>query len=166
MDASSSGNDRLHHDRSLRFRDRSSIAWPGEHLRRAQRAAGIETLVPVVISEARRRGFTWRSIVSLLAGNPARLWGLAPQNGTIQPGADADLAIIDPVKHWTILGKDLHHLHKWTPFEGMEVQGKVVRTLVRGCTVFASEDDDRAPPGTGRFIAAGRSAAPASLAPR
>jgi allantoinase len=116
---------------------------------------GIETFVPIVVSEARRRGFAWERIAELIAGAPARLWQLAPRKGSIEVGADADLVLLDPERRWTIEGAKLNHTHKWTPFEGREVTGRVVRTLVRGRTVYAETADGAvfAPPGTGRFIA-------------
>jgi allantoinase len=116
---------------------------------------GIETFVPVVVSEARRRGLPWERIAALIAGTPAELWQLAPRKGAIQVGADADLVLFDPERRWTIAGGKLNHTHKWTPFEGREVTGRVVRTLVRGRTVYAETADgaDFAPAGTGRFVA-------------
>ncbi|HEU4974167.1 MAG TPA: allantoinase AllB [Baekduia sp.] len=117
---------------------------------------GIETFVPIVVTEARRRGVSWERIAEWIAGAPARLWQLAPRKGSIQPGADADLVLLDPQRTWTIRGADLHHTHKWTPFEGREVTGRVIRTLVRGRTVFADTDGGAtfAPRGTGQFVAA------------
>jgi allantoinase len=116
---------------------------------------GIETFVPVVVSEARRRGVGWERIAEWISGAPARLWQLAPRKGAIRPGADADLVLLDPQRTWTIRGADLHHTQKWTPFEGREVTGRVIRTLVRGRTVYAETADGAtfAPCGTGRFVA-------------
>jgi allantoinase len=115
---------------------------------------GIETFLPVVVSEARARGFGWEQIGEWTSGMPARLWQLAPRKGAIAVGADADLALLDPTLTWTIRGDDLHHTHHWTPFEGREVTGRVVRTLVRGTTVFELGVDGGPPAGTGRFIPA------------
>jgi allantoinase len=117
---------------------------------------GIETFVPTVVTEARRRGFSWERIAELVAGAPARLWHLAPRKGTIAPGADADMALLDPERRWTVEGAKLHHTHKWTPFEGVELQGRVVRTLVRGRTVFSETEQGEvfAAPGVGKFLAA------------
>ena len=122
---------------------------------------GIETFVPLVVDEARRRGVSWEQIAEWIAGAPARLWQLAPRKGTIEPGADADLVLLDPQRTWTIEGARLHHTHKWTPFEGLEVTGRIVRTLVRGHTVYAETGDTAtfAPPGTGRFVSPVSSAA-------
>jgi allantoinase len=115
---------------------------------------GIETFLPVIATEARARGFTWDRIARWTSSTPAALWQLAPRKGSIAVGTDADIALVDPARTWTIRGADLHHTHHWTPFEGREVTGKVVRTLVRGTTVFCEGSPDPGEPGTGRFIAA------------
>jgi len=117
---------------------------------------GIETFLPVVVTEARARGFTWERIARWTSSTPAALWQLAPHKGAITIGADADLAIVDPARTWTVHGADLHHTHRWTPFEGRELTGRVVRTLVRGRTVFRDGEPDDARPGMGRFVQARR----------
>jgi allantoinase len=119
---------------------------------------GIETFVPIVVTEARARGFGWEDIARWTSATPARLWQLAPRKGTITVGADADLALLHPDRTWTIHGADLHHTHRWTPFEGREVRGRVVRTLVRGTTVFCDGQPNDVPAGTGRFVEAQRPA--------
>jgi len=63
-----------------------------------------------------------------------------------------------------VRGADLHHTHKWTPFDGREVQGRVVRTLVRGTTVFADGADETVTPGFGQFVPAQRRALEAAPA--
>ena len=57
---------------------------------------GIESFMPIVITEARARGFGWDDIARWTATAPARLWQLAPRKGAITVGADADLALVDP----------------------------------------------------------------------
>ena len=113
---------------------------------------GIESFMPIVITEARARGFGWDDIARWTATGPARLWQLAPRKGAITVGADADLALVDPARSWTLHGADLHHTHKWTPFEDRPVTGKVVRTTLRGITVYDEATGHIAPPGTGQFI--------------
>ena len=112
---------------------------------------GVETFLPIVVSEARRRGFGFEDIARWTATTPARLWQLAPRKGAIAVGADADLTFLDPEATWTIRGAGLHHTHRWTPFEDRTVTGKVVRTLVRGRTVFTEADGVVGEPGGGRL---------------
>jgi len=118
--------------------------------------SGVQTLLPVFISEARARGLSWEHIADVTATTPAELWHLAPRKGLIQIGADADLAIVDPDARWTVTNDGLEHSHKWTPFAGRELQGRVVRTMLRGTTIYRHDRDDRilVQPGFGQFLPA------------
>jgi allantoinase len=118
--------------------------------------SGVQTLLPVTISEARARGFSWPQIAELTASAPARLWRLAPRKGTITVGADADLAFVDPDRRWTVSSEELLHTHQWSPFAGRELQGRVVRTMLRGTTIYddAHPERVRVSPGFGQFIPA------------
>ena len=71
-----------------------------------------------------------------LSRNPARLTGLAERKGRIVAGCDADLCVWDPDEEWTVVGADLHHRHKLTPYSGMELYGKIEATYVRGRIAF------------------------------
>ena len=118
--------------------------------------AGVQTVGPVFWSEARRRGMEWEKIADLLASAPARLWGLAPRKGSITPGADADFVFVDPAQEWVVDVSQILHTHKWTPFEGRQLSGKVARTILRGRTVHLDGTPVAAElkPGTGRFLRA------------
>ena len=95
-------------------------------------APGIETLLPVVwgvgVSSGRLRP---ERVVDLLSTTPARLFGLASK-GSIEAGKDADLVLLDPEERWTIRAAEQHHSSDFSLFEGLEVQGRVARTIVRG----------------------------------
>jgi dihydroorotase-like cyclic amidohydrolase len=86
--------------------------------------------------------------------NPAAIWGLGPDKGSIRVGAHADLTIINPDAEWTVTGTDLLHAQRWTQYEGRVLRGRIVRTLVRGTTVYdaAAASPIRVEPGYGRFI--------------
>jgi dihydropyrimidinase len=98
-------------------------------------APGIETLLAVVwglgVSSGR---LTPERAVDLLSTTPARIFGL-PTKGAIEVGRDADLVLLDPDERWTIRAVDLHHTSDFTPFEGLEVQGRIRRVMVRGIDV-------------------------------
>jgi dihydroorotase len=66
------------------------------------------------------------------AANPAKIWGLYPRKGVIQPGADADIAVVDLAREWTIDDARLQSLSRISPFHGRKVQGLPIHTLVRG----------------------------------
>jgi allantoinase len=52
-------------------------------------------------------------------------------------GADADMVVVDPGQDWTVTTDALHDRHRLSPFTGVTFRGRVVRTLLRGQTVFA-----------------------------
>lgn len=120
--------------------------------------SGIQTMYPVVLDEMlHRRGLDVATFVRLSSANPARIFGLYPRKGSLQIGADADLAIYDTEQDWTVRGDEMLHRNKWTPFEGRPVRGRVVRTIIRGRTVYRFDGGpvvDGAP-GFGRFLPRG-----------
>ncbi len=85
---------------------------------------------------ASARGYGPERLVGWLAENPARLAGLAHRKGAIAIGMDADFVVFDPDGAVTIRGSDLHHRHPITPYEGMNLRGTVVKTILRGQTVY------------------------------
>jgi dihydropyrimidinase len=97
---------------------------------------GIATRLPILFSEGVMKGrISPQRFVALTSTNHARAYGLYPRKGTIAVGADADIAIWDPSKTVTITHDLLHDGCDYTPYEGMEVTGWPVRTIVRGATV-------------------------------
>ena len=58
--------------------------------------------------------------------------GMYPRKGVIQPGSDADIVVFDPKVKRIRTAADHHMKTDYTPFEGMELTGKVVHTIVRG----------------------------------
>jgi dihydroorotase-like cyclic amidohydrolase len=90
-------------------------------------------------------------VVQLVAETPAQLYRLWPRKGNLQPGADADIVLVD-MKGKQILSNDaMLSRSAWTPYDGVKVQGFPVATYVRGQLV-ASEGKVVAKPGTGRFL--------------
>jgi len=97
---------------------------------------GVETRLPILFSEGVVKGrITLNQFVGLTATNHAKMYGLHPKKGTIAVGADADIAIWDPDRKVTIRQEILHHGSDYTPYEGLEVTGWPVTTIVRGETV-------------------------------
>jgi dihydropyrimidinase len=118
---------------------------PGGH-------AGIETRGMIGYSEGHRKGrMSLRRFVDVFSTNPAKVMGLYPRKGVIAPGADADIAIWDPDARRTITLEALHHEGDYSPWEGWEVQGWPVTTLLRG-SVVVEDGELRSEPGSGRFV--------------
>jgi allantoinase len=115
---------------------------------------GLETMLPLVGTEALRRGIPLAHVVDLLATTPARLFGLHPRKGTIAIGSDADLALIETSGSKVLDARELeyHEQEKWSPFDGREVTVYPVYTVLRGRVIFA-EGAVTGEPGYGELIA-------------
>jgi dihydropyrimidinase len=94
---------------------------------------GIETRLPVIYTEGvLKQKISLNRMVDVLSTNAAKIFGLYPQKGAIQPGSDADLAIVDLEKQTTLTAGELHGAVDWTPYERMKIQGMAVATILRG----------------------------------
>jgi allantoinase len=94
--------------------------------------ASLQVGLPVVWTEARRRGHELADVVEWMAHAPAARVGLA-RKGRITAGADADLVVFAPDARYTV--GELHHRHAITPYAGRELQGVVRQTWLRGAPV-------------------------------
>jgi dihydroorotase len=93
---------------------------------------GVETQMPLMLTEVNAGRFSISDYVRWSAVNPAKIWGLYPHKGIIVPGANADIAVVDLAREWSIDDAKLQSLSKITPFHGRRVKGLPVHTLVRG----------------------------------
>lgn len=97
---------------------------------------GVETRLPILFSEGVGKGrIDLQQFVALTSTNHAKLYGLYPRKGTLAIGADADVVLWDPGMQMTIRQSGLHHGADYTPYEGFEVTGWPVLTMVRGTVV-------------------------------
>ena len=110
---------------------------------------GTEYLLSGVFSEGSKRGLPYHRMAELLAFNPARRYGLL-HKGDIAPGFDADLALLDPERRFTVRAADSPSAQGYTPFEGQELSGQVTATFLRGR--LAWEDGRVVGPARGRYI--------------
>jgi allantoinase len=118
--------------------------------------SGTEVLLPYAFSEGYAKGrLTLAKLVEVTSKNAAKRFHLYPRKGEIAAGSDADLVLIDPKKKWKVKGEKFESKGKLTPFEGMEFTGKVVRTIVRGQTVYEDGKGVVAKAGYGKWIRVG-----------
>jgi len=119
-------------------------AWGG--------VAGIQATLPVLLTDGvHGRGLTLERLAYLTATAPAQLFGLFPRKGAIAVGADADFAIVDPAREWTLERGELQTRSGVSAYLGRTFTGKVVRTIVRGRTVFA-DGEVVGKPGWGQLV--------------
>ncbi len=94
---------------------------------------GIETRIPVAFTKfVAERNMPLHRFVDITSANAAKLLGLYPQKGAIQPGSDADLVLIDPNMEKTLALDDLHADSDYSIWEGFLCQGYPVLTMLRG----------------------------------
>jgi len=98
--------------------------------------AGLQFGLPVVWTNARKRGFSEVNVWRWMSKNPARLAGLDHNKGEIKEGYCADFVIWDPDEEEKIDGTGCQHKNKMTPYHGMKFLGKVHKTIVRGNVVY------------------------------
>jgi dihydropyrimidinase len=121
---------------------------------------GVETLVPLMYSEGVvQRGLPIWWMASVMAENPARIFGLYPRKGVVQVGSDADLLILDPKGDRIITAKDHHSNAGYSLFEGWQVNGRPWMTLLRG-QVLLNQGQLEQHPGYGTFLASSEPRSP------
>lgn len=118
--------------------------------------------LPVVWTEARRRGFGLTDVSRWMSAGPAAFTGLNGNKGSLAPGMDADLVIWDPDEHFFLTADLIRYKNRLSPYEGFELQGVVKRTILRGETVFLTGQPPL--PTRGRAILHGKTALPVSVA--
>ena len=97
---------------------------------------GLETALGLCVSVLHyRHNIPLRRIVELLSTNPARVMNLQGR-GTLAVGARADVTIFDPAKKWTYHSAQSFSKSKNSPFDGRQMQGKVIATVVGGIFAF------------------------------
>jgi dihydroorotase len=113
---------------------------------------GVETQMPLMLTEVNRGRATIRDYVRWSAENPAKHWGLYPRKGTLTVGSDADIAIVDMSKPWTIDDARIQSRSKISPWQGWQCTALPVHTIVRGRFVMKDRLLDESARGTGRSV--------------
>jgi dihydroorotase-like cyclic amidohydrolase len=110
---------------------------------------GIDTTMPILLDAAARGLISYERLVACYSEEPARIYGIAGK-GRLEPGADADVILVDPAHRWTVTASELSSKAGWSPFEGRELTGRTVRSYLRGELIAG--DGFLAEPGVGRFL--------------
>jgi len=98
----------------------------------------VETSVQLMLNEVNNGKLTLNEYVSLASENPAKIWGIYPRKGSMEPGTDADFTIVDMNKVKQINENELYSKSKTSPYNGKITKGSPEATIVRG--VFVMKD--------------------------
>ena len=99
---------------------------------------GVETQMPVMLTQVNAGRMTINQYVEWSAAAPARAWGCYPAKGALQPGSDADVAIVDLGRGGVVDREKIRSKSRMTPWHGFETTASVVSTLVRGRVVASN----------------------------
>lgn len=111
---------------------------------------GTEYLLTGLLSEGRRRHLPYGEMARMLCWEPARRFGLRSK-GALREGYDADIALVDPSSSWVVRASDSESAQEYTPFEGMQMDARVLHTFLRGEPVLRKGAVVGAP--RGRYLA-------------
>ena len=112
---------------------------------------GLETYLPLLLNGVSEGWLTLPRLTAISAENPAKLYGILPRKGVLQPGADADMVFVDLDKEVTITNDDQITACGWTPYDGMKVKGWMTRSIIRG-EVVMEDDQVLSKEGSGQFV--------------
>jgi dihydropyrimidinase len=113
---------------------------------------GVEDRLPVFWTHAVGTGrITPNQFVALTSTNPAKIFGLYPQKGSLMPGGDADIAIWDPKRKVKYGVEVAHHRTDYNLYEGWDLIGYPEKVFLRGQLVVDG-DQWKGHPGYGRYI--------------
>ncbi len=113
--------------------------------------SGCQSTLQLLLTEGHaRRGLSLETISRITAGYVAARFGFAPAKGSLAAGADADLALVDLTHTAALRAEDLRYRHAHSPYVGRTLRGRIMRTLVRGATVY--RDGKIVSPPLGRLL--------------
>jgi dihydroorotase len=110
---------------------------------------GVQTLVPVMLTHVAEGRLSLERFIDLTSAGAQRIFQIAGK-GRMAEGWDADLTIVDLNARYTLHHEDMATRSGWTPFDGMQVQGRPMATIVRGRVVM--RDGEVAAEGTGEPV--------------
>lgn len=114
--------------------------------------SNVQTSIGMLFAEGVAKGrLTENQFVAVCSTNPAKLFGLWPAKGTLAPGADADVMLIDPKRRFTIQSRAMESRSDFDPYEGYEAVGWPTTVIARG-EVIVENGRVQSRPGRGRLL--------------
>ncbi len=113
---------------------------------------GVETQMPLMLTEINKGRATINDYVRWSAESPAKIWGLYPRKGTLTVGSDADIAIVDLKREWTVDDAMIQSRAKISPWHGRKASALPIHTIVRGRFVMKDRILQEEARGTGQSV--------------
>ena len=111
---------------------------------------GLETILPLLLTEVKNKRFSIADLVRLMAENPAEIFKLQ-NKGYLDEKRDADLTVVNLKQKYRIDSSKFFSKAKYSPFDGWKVEGKPVKTFVNGKLIM-DEGEIVSEPGSGKII--------------
>ena len=114
--------------------------------------SNVQTSIGMLFAEGVGKGrLTENQFVAVCSTSPAKLFGLWPKKGTLAPGADADVMLIDPKRRFTVQSRAMESRSDFDPYEGYEAIGWPTTVIARG-EVIVEDGRVRSRPGRGALL--------------
>jgi len=98
---------------------------------------GVETLAPLMIDHTLAGRITLEQLAWVLSEGTARVYGLYPRKGALQPGSDADLTVVDPEADFLLQDRNLHSKNPYSLWDNRRCRGRPVYAVLRGHVIMA-----------------------------
>lgn len=129
-------------------REEKADAWTGR-----SGFPGMATILPVLVTQGLHKGrISISDIVRIFSANPARIFGLFPQKGSLAPGTDADLIVVDTENPDVVEPTRLESRSDFSIYEGQSLAGWPSTVVAGGDVIFTKDEGIVADRGRGRFL--------------
>ena len=125
-------------DHAPHTREEKEVGWE-DMWAAANGTPKIQETLSLFLTEVNKGRLSMQQFIELFSTRPAKIFGLYPKKGTILPGSDADLVVVDLDARSEIRNEDLLSKCGWSPWAGQEVVGLPIHTLVRGAFVMRDQ---------------------------
>ncbi len=112
--------------------------------------AGLETLLPLMLTQVNKGLLSLQKLVQMTSERPAKIFGIKDR-GELKEGCSADFVVVDLKNEWKIDSSRFYSKAKFSPFDGWKVRGKPLKTFVNGRLVM-DNGEITASPGQGRIL--------------
>lgn len=134
------------------FDTKQKAMWEGDFTKIPFGMPGSELMMPLMYTYGVREGkINLNQFVHYQSTNPAKIFGMYPEKGSLQIGTDADILVFDPRKNVTVDYQNLETNCDWSPYQGWKLKGYPYITILRG-KIIAKDGRFTGDIGYGKFI--------------